>query len=193
MENTIPTPPAAPIPPVNTENQSNLQDKSEIKGDNVENDKGTSGEDNFVVNPEDFIENQNIIDSSAPTKGEEDEEVDPNVKRMESHEQYMYELKRKDELNDFIESNPEFAPYRSELKKVVTHPAFRSLKTKAAIYAALGDRLQIIGAEKERKASVQQKRNSYDGVVQNPKVKDSSWQNLEGQDFVNWMKKNNLA
>lgn len=73
-------------------------------------------------------------------------------KRLAPIEQERQETQLKGEINDFIATNPEFAPFKDKALKWAKHPSWKDIPTKQLMFAVAGEKLLKIGATREKQA-----------------------------------------
>lgn len=87
---------------------------------------------------------------------EEDAKVIDKVlsRRLAPIEQERYENQLKGEINDFVATNPQFAPFTEKALKWAKHPSWKDIPTKQLMFAVAGEKLLKMGATLEKQAIV---------------------------------------
>ena len=89
----------------------------------------------------------------------EDEELVTKVidKKYGGAFEALQEKELQAELGTFVQTNPEFEPFKAKIEKWAKHPTYSGLPIEQVAHAACGQALLKIGADKARKADAEAK------------------------------------
>jgi hypothetical protein len=93
-------------------------------------------------------------------ESDEDDVDDEDAKLIDSRiarqlaplqaKEYTQEVKA--EIDTFVSENPDFKPFAAKAAKWAEHPDYKNLPTKQLMYAAAGDKMLIMGAQRKAAA-----------------------------------------
>jgi len=131
--------------------------------------------------------------------GEEDdegEEIDPEDKKnigkvvdekltdFRKSQSDVQVIKDKQEVNDYVNDNPEFKKYRGVMLKYMSHPAYRNIPASNIAKIVAGNDLQKLGAQKERQAAAKVKKTHDSGnTTRKPSGGETDWGSASKEAF----------
>ena len=103
---------------------------------------------------------------------EEDDYIDPDAQKLVQKEidkrlapflQKQIEEEDANEINSFLQENPDFKPYADKVKKFAQHESRKNLPIKSIFYEVAGPDLLKIGADRAKRAGDEAKESNAGG------------------------------
>lgn len=123
----------------------------------------------------------------------DDELVDPEAKEMVQKEvqkalspfiKKQMEEEDNQEIDSFLQANPDFKPYADRVRKFASHPSRQSLPIKSIFYEVAGPDLLKLGAIRAKKANDEAKETNAGGGSGDSGVTEKGIWDLSPEEFA---------
>jgi hypothetical protein len=139
------------------------QTVDETQDDSAETTEETTEEtkEDEEINPDDFTPEERAAAKAASSVEDDDEDIDPEdkaridkriSKQLSPLQDRIQAQNDEIEVNSYIALKPEVAPFKAVILKHMKHPAYSNIPVKHIASMLMADKMQKIGAQKEREA-----------------------------------------
>ena len=110
--------------------------------------------------------------ADAEKEDEDEDNLDPNdaqiiqkhvAKALSPFLAKQMQDEDKQEIDDFVKQNPDFAPYVAKVQKFSQHPSRKDMPISSIFYEVAGGDLLKLGADRARKAGIESKKSRAGG------------------------------
>lgn len=130
---------------------------------------------------------------SVEDNEEEDDYVDPDAQKLVQKEiqkalspflQKQIEEEDANEINSFLQENPDFKPYADKVRKFAQHESRKHLPIKSIFYEVAGPDLLKIGADRAKRAGDEAKETNAGGGSGDTSTAEKSVWELTPEEFA---------